>query len=418
MGEKHFFDKGFYIIIMEAKLQIKAKIGRKGEEIRRLTIPMPTTFEQFKTSVFNALELSKRPHFSAEDVKLKYEDEESDFVSVYNDADLQEALRQVRISDDNLLRLSITAGRRPEKKEKAAAASGGCPAFGGMPGCNPLTSLFQQLQCSLPDMLANPAIAKMAEGLFSKNPEFVRIETQFVCDVCGERISGDRFHSTTRDNYDVCSACMQSKGAQLSQEHQFEKVTAFQQLLDCLRNGGTFDAAFEETKPAAAPAVHHALCDECSSTIVGLRHKCLECQDFDLCDVCMATSEHEHEFHSIAEQGGAIPDDVRAAYNERKAAAQAAKQAQEDAKKAEEAAKQAQADAKKAAEEASRLKKKEVHVVPKPTAPKPEPKPASAFEANLQTLESMGFTDRKRNIQVLVRNRNKLFESIQELLSQ
>merc|ERR1712137_398541 len=109
--------------------------------------------------------------------------------------------------------------------------------------------------------------------------------------------------------------------------------------------------------------------------------------------------------------GGAIPDDVRAAYNERKAAAQ-------DAKKAEEAAKQAQADAKKAAEEASRLKKKEVHVVPKPTAPKPEPKPASAFEANLQTLESMGFTDRKRNIQVLVRNRNKLFESIQELLSQ
>jgi len=53
---------------------------------------------------------------------------------------------------------------------------------------------------------------------------------------------------------------------------------------------------------------------------------------------------------------------------------------------------------------------------PKPSAPvEPEREP-SAFEKNLQTLESMGFTDRKKCIQALVRNRNQLFETIQELL--
>ena len=49
--------------------------------------------------------------------------------------------------------------------------------------------------------------------------------------------------------------------------------------------------------------------------------------------------------------------------------------------------------------------------------PKEEPKkPRTAFESNLEHLEGMGFTDRKINIQVLVRNRNNLDDSIQELL--
>ena len=41
---------------------------------------------------------------------------------------------------------------------------------------------------------------------------------------------------------------------------------------------------------------------------------------------------------------------------------------------------------------------------------------APALNANLKTLESRGFIDRRRNIQVLVRQRNRLFEAIQELL--
>eukprot|EP01093_Parvamoeba_rugata_P002971 TRINITY_DN13780_c0_g1_i1.p2 TRINITY_DN13780_c0_g1~~TRINITY_DN13780_c0_g1_i1.p2 ORF type:complete len:112 (-),score=0.12 TRINITY_DN13780_c0_g1_i1:36-371(-) len=64
--------------------------------------------------------------------------------------------------------------------------------------------------------------------------------------------------------------------------------------------------------------------------------------------------------------------------------------------------------------------------VPAPVAtPAPAPAPAPAaeakslnsFERNLQTLESMGFSDRENNIRVLVKHKNQLFGAIQQLLA-
>ncbi|KAG6380955.1 hypothetical protein JVT61DRAFT_5349 [Boletus reticuloceps] len=65
--------------------------------------------------------------------------------------------------------------------------------------------------------------------------------------------------------------------------------------------------------PAGEPAlpVHHGVvCDSCSKTIVGIRHKCLDCPvlDYDLCAGCMesgATEQHNpfHEFFDIETPG-------------------------------------------------------------------------------------------------------------------
>lgn len=54
---------------------------------------------------------------------------------------------------------------------------------------------------------------------------------------------------------------------------------------------------------------HDAICDGCDAQIMGVRHKCLTCPDFDYCSTCIhvAAEVHPgHRFASIYEQLGAI----------------------------------------------------------------------------------------------------------------
>jgi len=410
MGEIYFFDSSRVLFLkMNDQLYCKVRIGRKGE-IRRISIPAPQSFVQFKSLIIDALDLSSRPHFTDADIRFKYEDEEKDLISIYTDADLAEALRQVELAGDHLLRLTVGAFKEksaPEEKKK-----GGCPAaaachpFAQHGGFGGIHQMLSTLGVSLPEMLANPNIRSMAEGLVNSNAGLVKVVTNYICDHCDKEIVGDRYKSTTQDNFDLCASCSHSEaGVQLDKIHKFQKVSAFESLMACLNNGGTFDAAFEtETKPEPSKQ-HAASCDICSEMIVGDRFKCLDCLDYDECQSCRAVSKHEHEFYQITDVNvRQIPSDVLAAHRAKKEAEKAAQEAAE--KKAQEL------------EKASRKVPAPVHRVatPVPSAPV-EAREPSAFEKNLQVLEGMGFTDRKRNISVLVRNRNKLFESIQELLA-
>jgi hypothetical protein len=300
-------------------------------------------------------------------------------------------------------------------------------------GVNPLQAMLEQLQLSLPAVLSNPALRAMAEG-FIGSSGLVKIDTGRICDVCNCAIMGDRWASSVQQDFDCCASCMLGpKGAELEAAHKFKKISAFDAILECVSNGGSVDAFFAggggapACAAAAAPEpnnVHHAICDNCSETIVGDRFKSLELADYDLCQKCYPVSENKASFYRIQDpKVRTIPAEVIAEYKNRKAVEEAEKKAKEAEQKAKEA-EQLAAKAREEAEKASRMVKPAPIAVkqpeqpkvesPKPEAPKREP---SAFESNLQTLESMGFTDRKKCVAALVRNRNSLFATIQELLN-
>jgi len=64
---------------------------------------------------------------------------------------------------------------------------------------------------------------------------------------------------------------------------------------------------FITEKPSAAPTaaepLHYGVtCDGCNGEVRGIRHKCLNCPDYDLCSNCKATGMHsEHEMGRIAQ---------------------------------------------------------------------------------------------------------------------
>jgi len=67
-----------------------------------------------------------------------------------------------------------------------------------------------------------------------------------------------------------------------------------------------------EATPTPAPVVHSGIiCDVCQDTVIGVRHKCLDCPDYDLCSTCIISGSAEqhnpfHEFFEIEEPGRVV----------------------------------------------------------------------------------------------------------------
>ncbi|CDO73092.1 hypothetical protein BN946_scf185007.g146 [Trametes cinnabarina] len=163
------------------------------------------------------------------------------------------------------------------------------------------------------------------------------------CDECRQApIIGVRHKCLDCDDYDLCTSCISDPDRRSHHEvsHAFFPVTVPGQLAEyqaalARHNHPLFgrrrqqdpqrDGDGDAERPHAPTLLVHKniICDICNQEIVGVRHKCLDCPDYDLCEACLRTphlrAQHHasHEFFSIEKPGEVIVHTVFSGAGER-----------------------------------------------------------------------------------------------------
>ncbi|KAF7889548.1 uncharacterized protein EAF02_001963 [Botrytis sinoallii] len=109
-----------------------------------------------------------------------------------------------------------------------------------------------------------------------------------TCNSCISEMSEENF-VTCIDcaDFDLCIQCHVS----LKHGHNPKHAFAF---VDEDANFGPMASAL---LAAGRNASHSAICDGCDRNIFGVRHKCLDCPDWDYCDACIANATFIHQGH-------------------------------------------------------------------------------------------------------------------------
>ncbi|CAG8481049.1 10357_t:CDS:10 [Ambispora leptoticha] len=106
-----------------------------------------------------------------------------------------------------------------------------------------------------------------------------------ICDCCHQTIQGMRWKCQTCPNFDLCQVC-KSKAPSVHRHpssHNFRPIPYPSHV----------------SKTQSTSNLHSAICDYCESVIFGIRHKCINCPDFDLCSNCISLAPMQHPNHTF-----------------------------------------------------------------------------------------------------------------------
>lgn len=92
---------------------------------------------------------------------------------------------------------------------------------------------------------------------------------------------------TTCDDYDLCIPC------HVSLEHGHNPKHAFVPAVE----DANLDIVAKALLAPGRNTSHNAICDGCDQYVYGVRHKCLDCPDWDFCSACIVNSSFIHPGH-------------------------------------------------------------------------------------------------------------------------
>ncbi|KAK7423136.1 hypothetical protein QQX98_001212 [Neonectria punicea] len=109
-----------------------------------------------------------------------------------------------------------------------------------------------------------------------------------TCNCCVRELAEHQFlHCDTCEDYDLCHPCFLKNAHGHHPEHGFVPAVKDTEVPKHVR---------VKLGPSRNQ-VHHAICDGCDKYIVGVRHKCLDCPDWDYCANCIKHSKFAHPNH-------------------------------------------------------------------------------------------------------------------------
>ncbi len=133
-----------------------------------------------------------------------------------------------------------------------------------------------------------PKIVKVEEGVEEPSDDlWVR-----TCNACLMEAPESEFITCLDcEDYDLCTACYKLD------KHAHHPMHEFKPVAEDASVGGSFAKMMRPGRGVK----HNAICDGCDNYIHGVRHKCIDCPDWDYCDSCIKNAGFIHARHRFVE---------------------------------------------------------------------------------------------------------------------
>ncbi|TEA17139.1 Next to BRCA1 gene 1 protein [Colletotrichum sidae] len=109
-----------------------------------------------------------------------------------------------------------------------------------------------------------------------------------TCNCCVTELPEASFlHCTACEDFDLCHACFEKDLHGHNPKHPFVPAV----------EGAHVPSHIQVKLSPGRNQSHNAICDGCDKYIAGVRHKCLDCPDWDYCADCIVNSKFVHPNH-------------------------------------------------------------------------------------------------------------------------